>query len=214
MAGCDDDSDTLDTSAMVDQNSPSPGPVASTSSSSPSSSPPTITGLSTLGSQADANQQAFRQRFNLTEPTPEMLAQMDVYDARFTEYSDNENDWKYPTTAAANWQGATWNGDPMAIAGTTVAVDFNRIPRGSLLYIPALDMYAEANDTGATQLWANDDAYKSDYGASGAGRVDIYNRSEGRSSTQIESSFSNWIGSNEYGKIYIVSRKTGWKSKL
>ncbi len=198
---------------MVDQTPSSPEPVPANSSSSPSISSSTITNLNTLGSQADANQQAFRQRFNLSEPTPEMLAQMNVYDARFTEYSDNENDWKYPTTAAANWQGSTWNGDPMAIAGTTVAVDFNRIPRGSLLYIPALDMYAEASDTGATQLWASNDANKSDYGASGAGRVDIYNRSEGRSTTQIENSFSNWIGSNEYGKIYVVSRGTGWKTK-
>ena len=72
--------------------------------------------------------------------------------------------------------GATLaNGDPLALEGTTVAVDFSRIPRGSLIYIPALDMYAEANDTGATGMWSNADAGQTDYGANGAGRVNIFN---------------------------------------
>jgi hypothetical protein len=92
-----------------------------------------------------------------------------------------------------------------------VAVDFNRIPRGSLIYIPVLDMYAEANDTGATGLWASSDADQTDYGASGAGRVDVYDLAGARSSGQVEQDFQNRVGSAEYGQIYIVHRGSGWK---
>ncbi len=105
--------------------------------------------LSVLGGDANENQQAFRQRFGLSNPTQEQLARWSEYDARLTAYSNKDADWPYPTAASANWIGTTsTNGDPLAVEGTTVAVDFNRIPRGSLVYIPALDMYAEANDTG------------------------------------------------------------------
>ena len=104
--------------------------------------------LSVLGLDANDNQQAFRQRFGLSNPTQDQLAQWAEYDARLTAYSNKDSDWPYPTAASDNWIGTTWtNGDPLAVEGTTVAVDFNRIPRGSLIYIPALEMYAEANDT-------------------------------------------------------------------
>jgi 3D (Asp-Asp-Asp) domain-containing protein len=169
--------------------------------------------LEVLGSDANQNQQAFRQRFGLTDPTQDQLAQWDQYDARLTAYSNKDADWPYPTAASANWMGATSaDGDPLALAGTTVAVDFNRIPRGSLIYIPALDMYAEANDTGATGLWASSDAGQTDYGASGAGRVDVYNLAGDRSSGQVEQNFQNRVGSEEYGQIYIVHRGPGWKN--
>jgi 3D (Asp-Asp-Asp) domain-containing protein len=176
-------------------------------------SPPQGSGdLGVLGGDANQNQQAFRQRFGLADPTQDQLAQWDQYDARLTAYSNKDADWPYPTAASANWMGATSaDGDPLALAGTTVAVDFNRIPRGSLIYIPALDMYAEANDTGATGLWASSDAGQTDYGASGAGRVDVYNLAGDRSSGQVEQNFQNRVGSAEYGQIYIVHRGPGWK---
>jgi 3D (Asp-Asp-Asp) domain-containing protein len=176
-------------------------------------SPPQGDGdLGVLGGDANRNQQAFRQRFGLTDPTQDQLAQWDQYDARLTAYSNKDADWPYPTAASANWMGATSaDGDPLALAGTTVAVDFNRIPRGSLIYIPALDMYAEANDTGATGLWASSDAGQADYGASGAGRVDVYNLAGAHSSGQVEQNFQNRVGSAEYGQIYIVHRGSGWK---
>ena len=168
--------------------------------------------LSVLGGDANQNQQAFRQRFNLSDPTQEQLAQWEEYDARLTAYSNKDADWQSPTAASANWIGTTsTNGDPLAVEGTTVAVDFNRIPRGSLIYIPALDMYAEANDTGATGMWAQSDASQSDYGATGAGRVDVYNLAGDRSSSQVEKSFQNRVGTDEYGQIYVVYRGPGWK---
>jgi 3D (Asp-Asp-Asp) domain-containing protein len=169
--------------------------------------------LGVLGNDANQNQQAFRQRFGLTNPTQDQLAQWEEYDARLTAYSNKDADWPYPTAAAANWLGATAaNGDPLAVEGTTVAVDFDRIPRGSLIYIPALDMYAEANDTGATGTWANADAGQMDYGANGAGRVDVYHLAGSRSSGQVEQNFQNQVGSAEYGQIYIVHRGPGWKN--
>jgi 3D (Asp-Asp-Asp) domain-containing protein len=174
--------------------------------------PPGSGDLGVLGGDANQNQQAFRQRFGLADPTQDQLAQWDEYDARLTAYSNKDADWPYPTAAAANWMGATSaNGDPLALAGTTVAVDFNRIPRGSLIYIPALDMYAEANDTGATGMWASSDAGQMDYGTSGAGRVDVYNLAGDRSSGQVEQNFQSRVGSAEYGQIYIVHRGPGWK---
>jgi 3D (Asp-Asp-Asp) domain-containing protein len=169
--------------------------------------------LSLLGGDANQNQQAFRQRFNLSDPTQEQLAQWEEYEARLTAYSNKDADWQYPTAASANWIGTTWtNGDALAVEGTKVAVDFNRIPRGSLIYIPALDMYAEANDTGATGMWAQSDAGQSDYGATGAGRVDVYNLAGDRSSSQVEMSFQSRVGNKEYGRIYVVYRGPGWKN--
>jgi 3D (Asp-Asp-Asp) domain-containing protein len=168
--------------------------------------------LTVLGGNANANQAAFRQRFALGDPTQDQMADWQQYDARFTEYSDKDPDWPQPTTASANWQGSAWsNGDPLALEGTTVAVDFNRIPRGSLIYIPSLNMYAEANDTGATRLWSQQDFNQSDYGLNGAGRIDIYNSPGDRSAIQTERDFSNWIGGNDYGSIYVVYRGAGWK---
>ena len=169
--------------------------------------------LSVLGGDANQNQQAFRQRFGLADPTQDQLAQWAEYDARLTAYSNKDADWPYPTAASPNWMEVTSaNGDPLALEGTTVAVDFNRIPRGSLIYIPALDMYAEANDTGATGLWSNADAGQMDYGENGAGRVDVYNLAGDRSSGQVERNFQNRVGSDEYGQIYIVHRGPGWKN--
>ncbi len=168
--------------------------------------------LGGLGGSANQNQEAFRQRFGLTDPSRDQLAQWEEYDARLTAYSDRDVDWPYPTAASSNWMGTTWtNGDPLAIAGTTVAVDFERIPAGSLIYIPALGMYAEANDTGATVGWAKADADQIDYGASGAGRVDIYNLAGSRSTGQVEQNFHQLVGSHEYGQIFIVHRGPGWK---
>src|ERR1700733_8470019 len=177
------------------------------------SSPPQGSGdLGVLGGDANQNQQAFRQRFSLADSTQDQLAEWDQYDARLTAYSNKDADWPYPTAASANWMGATSaDGDPLALAGTTVAVDFNRIPRGSLIYIPALDMYAEANDTGATGEWESTDAGQMDYDANGAGRVDVYNLAGNRTSGQVEQNFQNQVGSAEYGQIYIVHRGPGWK---
>jgi 3D (Asp-Asp-Asp) domain-containing protein len=168
--------------------------------------------LSVLGGDANQNQQEFRERFGLSDPTPEQLSQWEQYNARLTAYSNKDADWQYPTAASPNWIGTTWtNGDPLAVEGTTVAVDFNRIPRGSLIYIPALGMYAEANDTGATGMWAQSDANQSDYGATGAGRIDVYNLAGDRSSSQVEKGFQNRVGNDEYGQIYVVYRGPGWK---
>jgi hypothetical protein len=169
--------------------------------------------LGVLGGDADQNQQAFRQRYGLADPTQDQLGGWEAYDARLTAYSNKDADWPYPTAASSNWTGTTdANGDPLALEGTTVAVDFGRIPRGSLIYIPALDMYAEANDTGATGTWSNADAGQTDYDANGAGRVDVYNLAGDRSSGQVEQNFQNRVGSGEYGQIYIVHRGPGWKN--
>jgi len=169
--------------------------------------------LGVLGGDANQNQQAFRQRFGLADPSQDQLAQWQEYDARLTAYSNKDADWPYPTAASSNWMGTTSeNGDPLAVEGTTVAVDFNRIPRGSLIYIPALDMYAEANDTGATGTWEANDAGQMDYDANGAGRVDVYNLAGTRSSGQVERNFQTQVGSAEYGRIYIVHRGPGWKN--
>jgi hypothetical protein len=46
-----------------------------------------------LGGNANENQQAFRQRFGLTEPTSDQLANWQLYDARLTEYSNKDADW-------------------------------------------------------------------------------------------------------------------------
>jgi 3D (Asp-Asp-Asp) domain-containing protein len=169
---------------------------------------------SALGATANQNQSAFRQRFGLSDPTADQLASWQEYDARLTAYSNKDADWPYPTAASTNWLGSTWNGDPLAVEGTTVAVDFSRIPRGSLLYIPSLEMYAEANDTGATGQWAQSDAGLSDYGTHGVGRVDVYNLAGGRSSGQVERDFASWVGGHEFGQIYVVSRGDSWKNGI
>jgi hypothetical protein len=170
--------------------------------------------LSMLGGNANENQQVFRQRFGLTDPTSDQLANWQQYDARLTEYSNKDADWPLPTAASSNWLGSTWNGDPLAVEGTTVAVDFSRIPRGSLIYIPSLNMYAEANDTGATALWAQSDSGLSDYGTNGAGRIDVYNLAGERSSGQVQNNFGSWVGNKEFGQIYIVNRGTAWKKGM
>jgi hypothetical protein len=94
-----------------------------------------------------------------------------------------------------------------------VSVDFSRIPRGSLIYIPALNMYAEANDTGATGMWASSDAGQADYKGIGAGRVDIYNLAGDRSSDEVEQDFQTRVGGNEFGQIYVVYKGSGWKTR-
>jgi hypothetical protein len=177
-------------------------------------SPPPIGNgdLSVLGADANANQQAFRDKFGLGTPNPDAMVQWAEYNTRFTEYNPNEPDWPASTVASQNWEGTiSTNGDPLAIAGTTIAVDPTKIAPGSLVYIPAIDMYAEAIDTGATKLWAEQDAGKSDEGLNGSSRTDIYINPSGQSNRQVETSFNNWVGSNEYGQIYVVSSGTGWK---
>ncbi len=224
LSGCDDE-DTADSGTPAGFSQPSQGDLlqgraiasqAGINAATPEGgSTPLISGssdLSVLGGDASQNQRAFRQRFSLSDPTQDQLTQWEGYDARLTAYSSKDADWQYPTAASANWTGTTWtNGDPLAIEGTTVAVDFNRIPRGSLIYIPALDMYAEANDTGAAGSWSQSDAGQSDYGATGAGRVDVYNLAGDRSSNQVERGFQSRVGNDEYGRIYIVYRGPGWK---
>lgn len=178
----------------------------------PTGSAQTGANLSELGGNAVVNQQAFRERYGLVTPTADQLATWQSYDARLTAYSNKDADWPYPTAAAPNWEGSTWNGDPGAIEGTTVAVDFNRIPRGSLIFIPALDMYAEANDTGATGLWSSSDNGRADYGSNGAGRIDVYHWAGDRSPGQVEAGFENAVANREYGTIYVVYRGSGWKT--
>ena len=117
-----------------------------------------------------------------------------------------------PTVALQNWRGAVDSeGNSLGVDGTTVAVDFRRVPPHSLLYIPATDQFVEAIDTGATSQWVRDDAGKIDYGADGLGRIDIQSSAQGRSPQQIERQFGAWIGSSEYGHVYIVFRGGDWK---
>jgi 3D (Asp-Asp-Asp) domain-containing protein len=188
--------------------------LASAASGQPANPNPSLGNgdLSELGASANATQEAFRQRFGLQNVSPEVFARWQGYSARLTAYSEKDLDWPSSTAAADNWEGTTAaNGDPLVVPGTTVAVDFSRIPRGSLIYIPALDMYAEANDTGATQQWAHDDAGQSDYGPNGVGRIDVNNFAGDRRSRQVERTFDQWVGNNEYTNIYVVSRGPGWK---
>jgi hypothetical protein len=51
--------------------------------------------LSVLGGNANQNQQAFRQRFGLSDPTSDQLANWQPYDARLTAYSDKDADWPF-----------------------------------------------------------------------------------------------------------------------
>jgi 3D (Asp-Asp-Asp) domain-containing protein len=187
--------------------------AAGTNSIVGGSPPPIGNGdLSVLGVDANTNQQGFRDRFGLGTPSADQMAQWSEYNTRFTEYNPNEPDWPAPTVARQNWEGTTWtNGDPLAIAGTTIAVDPTKIPIGSLVYIPSMNMYAEAIDTGATKLWAQQDARMSDEGPNGSSRTDIYINPSNQSNRQVENSFNHWVGNNEYGQIYVVSSGTGWK---
>jgi hypothetical protein len=57
--------------------------------------------LGVLGGDANQNQQAFRQRFGLADPTQDELAQWQEYDARLTAYSNKDADWPYPTAASS-----------------------------------------------------------------------------------------------------------------
>ena len=217
LGGCDDSEANLSLTLTVPSPSPSPGAGTGASSSLwPGASLGSGTGagndLGVLGSDASANQQAFRARFGLGTPTAEELARMTPYQARLTVYSDVDSDWPSPTVAMQNWRGTTdANGDPIGVDGTTAAVDFNRVPPHSLLYIPATDQYVEAIDTGATRSWAATDAGKSDYGSGSLGRIDLQSAAQGRSSQQVESQFANWVGSSEYGQVYVVYAGGGWK---
>jgi hypothetical protein len=166
-----------------------------------------------LGNDANANQEAFRARFGLHTPSADELARMTAYQARFTVYSDADPDWTSSTVALQSWRGATdADGNPLGVNGTTAAVDFRRVPPHSLLYIPATDQFVEAIDTGATNRWARDDAGQSDYGPGGVGRIDIQSSAQGRSSRQVERQFATWIGSGDYGQVYIVYRGGSWKN--
>ncbi|HEY0790281.1 MAG TPA: hypothetical protein VGD78_04375 [Chthoniobacterales bacterium] len=215
LGGCDDSEANLSLNLTV----PSPSPEAGSGNQPNPGAGPTIGSgsaaggdLRVLGSDADANQQAFRARFGLGTPTAEELAGMTPYQARLTVYSDVDSDWPSPTVAMRNWRGTTdADGNPVGVDGTTAAVDFNRVPPHSLLYIPATDQYVEAIDTGATRSWAATDAGKSDYGSGSLGRIDLRSSAQGRSSQQVESQFANWIGSSEYGQVYVVYAGGGWK---
>ena len=216
ISGCDESETDL---AVGDSFATPPGPGSSpagvlTNGSGPAS--PTSAGardLSVLGIDANANQAAFRARFGLHTPSADELAGMTAYQARLTVYSDVDPDWPGPTVALRSWRGSTdANGDPLGVDGTTAAVDFRRVPPHSLLYIPATDQFVEAIDTGATNQWARDDAGRSDYGTGGLGRIDIQSSAQGRSSRQVERQFETWIGSGDYGQVYIVARGGNWKN--
>jgi hypothetical protein len=56
--------------------------------------PPGSGDLGVLGGDANQNQQAFRQRFGLADPTQDQLTQWDEYDARLTAYSNKDADWR------------------------------------------------------------------------------------------------------------------------
>jgi len=225
LTGCDDPEDE-DSGIPAESSEPArtnlnPAQEIATASGSnainPEGNRPTAIGsgnLAVLGGDASQNQLAFRARFSLMDPTAGQLAQWDPYQARLTAYSNKDADWPSPTAALPNWMGTTWtDGDPLAVEGTTVSVDFSRIPRGSLIYIPALNMYAEANDTGATGIWASSDAGQADYTGNGAGRVDVYNLAGDRSSDEVEQDFQTRVGGNEFGQIYVVYKGPGWKTR-
>jgi hypothetical protein len=58
-------------------------------------SPPLGSGdLGILGVDANQNQQAFRERFGLADPTQDQLAQWEEYNARLTAYSNKDADWR------------------------------------------------------------------------------------------------------------------------
>lgn len=216
VSGCDEsDSDLSIGGSLATPPSPGSSPAgAPTDGSDPANTGVAATrDLRVLGDDANANQQAFRARFGLHTPTAEELAGMTPYQARLTVYSEADPDWPSSTVALQSWRGgADTDGNPLGVDGTTAAVDFRRVPPHSLLYIPATDQFVEAIDTGATNQWARADAGQSDYGAGGLGRVDIQGSAQGRSSRQVERQFETWIGSNEYGQIYIVARGGSWKN--
>jgi hypothetical protein len=216
VSGCDDSETDLGAGGSF-ATPPGPGPTpagASTGGSDPANAD--VGGareLAVLGNDANANQQAFRARFGLHTPTVDELAGMTAYQARLTVYSDADPDWPGPTVALQSWRGgADAKGNPLGVDGTTAAVDFQRVPPHSLLYIPATDQFVEAIDTGATNQWARDDAGKSDYSPGGLGRIDIQSSSQGRSSQQVERQFETWIGASDYGQVYIVARGGSWKN--
>jgi hypothetical protein len=216
VTGCDEsETDLSGNGSFVTPPGPGFSPAgASTAGSGPAGANTAGTrDLGVLGSDANANQQAFRARFGLHTPTADELAGMTAYQARLTVYSDADPDWPSSTVALQSWRGgADESGNPLGIDGTTAAVDFRRVPPHSLLYIPATDQFVEAIDTGATNQWARDDAGKSDYGAGGLGRIDIQSSAQGRSSQQVERQFETWIGPSDYGQVYIVARGGSWKN--
>jgi hypothetical protein len=216
VSGCDESDSDLSTGGSL---AAPPSPGSSPACASPRTSDAANTSiaaarnLSVLGDDANKNQQAFRARFGLHTPTAEELAGMTPFQARLTVYSDADPDWPSSTVALQSWRGgADANGNPLGVDGTTVAVDFHRVPPHSLLYIPATDQFVEAIDTGATNQWARDDAGQSDYNAGGLGRIDIQGAAQGRSSQQVERQFETWIGSSDYGRVYIVARGGSWKN--
>jgi 3D (Asp-Asp-Asp) domain-containing protein len=170
--------------------------------------------LTVLGPNANQNQNEFRKFLGLLlgPPTPEQIKKWKPYHVRFTEYSDKDPDWRSQSSASGNWKGKRNNrGDPINLPGSSIAVDFKKIPRGSLVYIPKFDMYAEANDTGATGHWKDADTGKSDYGPDGGGRIDLFHLSGKRNSEEVEDQFNRWIGNDEYGDIFVVYKGSDWK---
>ena len=87
--------------------------------------------LSVLGADANQNQQAFRQRFGLSDPTPGQLVQWQEYEARLTAYSNKDADWQYPTAAAAGYSAG-----PPAPAGTLPLTAHADIPSTPPVYAP------------------------------------------------------------------------------
>ena len=119
LLGCDDQ-DSADSGVMSGSSEPSQSDLLQGNSiagaagagaivpKSESDAPPLGSGdLEVLGGDANQNQQAFRERFGLADPTQDQLAQWDEYDARLTAYSNKDADWPYPTAASSNWMGAT-----------------------------------------------------------------------------------------------------------
>jgi hypothetical protein len=51
--------------------------------------------LGVLGDEASINQQAFRRRYGLADPTQDQLAQWEQYDARLTAYSNKDSDYLF-----------------------------------------------------------------------------------------------------------------------
>jgi hypothetical protein len=107
LLGCDDQEST---ESEVSAGSSEPGPsdlaqsrrIADAAQGgaivpiSGTNSPPVGSGdLGVLGGDANQDQQAFRQRFGLADPTQDQLAQWDEYDARLTAYSNKDAEWLF-----------------------------------------------------------------------------------------------------------------------
>jgi hypothetical protein len=112
LLGCDDE-DTTESGASSGSSQPSQSDLvqgmtiarqAGTGAAIPqgeSNTPaPGNNDLSLLGGDANENQQAFRQRFGLADPTQDQLAQWEEYDARLTAYSNKDSDCPFSLLAA------------------------------------------------------------------------------------------------------------------